>query len=183
MHHRARLIRGKRPFDTNCQIPMRRSVRGPMCDNTRRIREASRLHNRESNNLSLSVRSRRAPVKSRAVSRCVNDSPTCITEPGKTIINYLICPVGLGLFLIVKRRSPSLRPSAGSFFRLAVPRRRRVDSASLLRVVLSLSLCVRLFLIAFLSGRFILNKLRSPRRAVVDPGEIMHSPRDRPIRP
>lgn len=67
-----------------------------MCDNTKGTVRYPRLHNRGSNDLSLSVRSRDASAKSCAVSHCVNDSSTCITKPDKTIINYLICPVGRG---------------------------------------------------------------------------------------
>ena len=60
-------------------------------------------------------------AKRPAVARCVNDSPTCITVAGKTIINYLICPVDSWVSPNCKANGPE---RSGSFFRLAVPHTR-----------------------------------------------------------
>lgn len=147
-----------------------------MCDNTKGTK-ASRLHNRESNDLSLSVRSWDASAKSCAVSRCVNDSPTCITEPDKTIINYLICPVGCGkgpwIFLIVKREDPE----PGPFF---VQFPTAVSEAYLSFIFYAtlfffiLYLCrFLLFLIMFSFSRFSFNELWCPKERVIDPSGIM----------
>lgn len=145
---------------------------GPiMCDNTKGTIRYPRLHNRRSNDLSLSVRSRDASAKSCAVSHCVNDSSTCITEPDKTIINYLICPVGRGeeatgrswILLIVKRGTPEPDP----FFARQSP---TVASAACLCFFYTilfffiLHLCpFLLFPIMFSFSRFSFNELRCIR--------------------
>lgn len=129
MHRRARLIRTGRPFDTNCRgyEAAKRIARGRprRVITPRGIVEASRLHNRGSNDLSLSVRSRgtRRQKVALCISLCKRLADVYHRAPGQN--NYKLFNMsrggrarGLaGSRLIVRRRA---RGARGPFFRLAV---------------------------------------------------------------